>query len=229
MQYQGGKFFIAKDIVKILNSHRSPGQLFVEPFLGGANIFPLMDLPKLGNEIVTPIVQFYEALRDGKFVFPESLDKETYNEIRHGPDCALKGFVGMSCSFAGVFLSGFAPNNPRQDYLQAGTNAARRLQPRLIGAQLANVDYRALPIPDGSLVYCDPPYANTTGYKHAGDFDSAAFWEWATALSDRCTVFVSEYKAPAHWESVWHKEKRLGCGRGNEKTHRVEHLFKRKK
>ena len=43
MGYMGGKHRIAKDIVKILRTHRKLGQLYIEPFVGGGSVISLMD------------------------------------------------------------------------------------------------------------------------------------------------------------------------------------------
>ena len=53
-------------------------------------------------------------------------------------------------------------------------------------------DYREVPIPEDSVVYCDPPYSGTKGY--GMDFDHDAFWEWARTRE--FPVWVSEYSAP---------------------------------
>lgn len=58
-----------------------------------------------------------------------------------------------------------------------------------------NTDYRNVELPDDSIVYCDPPYANTNRYGLIGSkFDNEAFWEWARRC--RQPVFISEYEAP---------------------------------
>lgn len=58
-----------------------------------------------------------------------------------------------------------------------------------------NTDYRNVELPDNSIVYCDPPYANTNRYGLNGSrFDNEAFWEWARHC--RQPVFISEYEAP---------------------------------
>lgn len=58
-----------------------------------------------------------------------------------------------------------------------------------------NTDYRNVELPDNSIVYCDPPYANTNHYGLNGSrFDNEAFWEWARLC--RQPVFISEYEAP---------------------------------
>ena len=53
-------------------------------------------------------------------------------------------------------------------------------------------DYREVPIPENSVVYCDPPYKGTQGYGMS--FDHDAFWEWARTRD--FPLWVSEYSAP---------------------------------
>ena len=67
-----------------------------------------------------------------------------------------------------------------------------------------NEDYTSLAIPTESVVYCDPPYADTTGYKDS--FDSSRLWDWVREISKNNTVYVSEYNAPADFECIWEKQ-----------------------
>lgn len=54
-------------------------------------------------------------------------------------------------------------------------------------------DYACVEIPENALVFCDPPYAETSGY-NVGDFDSERFYEWCRQCP--ATVLISEYKMP---------------------------------
>ena len=85
-----------------------------------------------------------------------------------------------------------------------------------------NSDYREYAHEEGDVVYCDPPYANTDGYR-SGDFDSVAFWEWARTRD--YPVYVSEYSAPDDFVSIWSKEKRSLFNGKKQSTLKVEHLF----
>jgi hypothetical protein len=67
-------------------------------------------------------------------------------------------------------------------------------------------DYRELEYRYGDVVYCDPPYAGRDTYC-SGDFDSAAFWEWARTRE--FPVYVSEYEAPEDFAEVFAVEKRV--------------------
>ena len=67
----------------------------------------------------------------------------------------------------------------------------------LANLTFSTLDYREVVIPDGAVVYCDPPYADTDCHGYAGGdggFDSVAFWDWVRTRP--FPVFVSEYKAP---------------------------------
>ena len=59
--------------------------------------------------------------------------------------------------------------------------------------RISSMDYREVRLPEGCVVYCDPPYKGTDGYNHQG-FDHDAFWEWARNCPR--PVYVSEYDAP---------------------------------
>ena len=64
-----------------------------------------------------------------------------------------------------------------------------------------NMDYRDVPLPEGCVVYCDPPYAGTDGYGVKKDaFDSDTFWEWARKCER--PLFISEYAAPPDFVCV---------------------------
>lgn len=59
-----------------------------------------------------------------------------------------------------------------------------------------SMDYQDVPIPDGAVVYCDPPYKGTNVYGKSGKqtFDHERFYEWC--LTRDFPVFISEYQMP---------------------------------
>ena len=86
-------------------------------------------------------------------------------------------------------------------------------------------DYRNYVYQDDDVVYCDPPYANT--YKYTVDFDSEGFWQWCRTRN--FPVYISEYRAPEDFISVWSKEKRRLFSSSNLSANAIEHLFLHKK
>ena len=102
-----------------------------------------------------------------------------------------------------------------------------------ISTQLSNVvnttflclDYKDVEIPQGAIVYADPPYDNTTGYS-LGNFDSNEFWDYARKLSETNIILISEEKAPDDFVSIWHKEQKRMIDNVNKNIFtRTENLF----
>ena len=86
-------------------------------------------------------------------------------------------------------------------------------------------DYRNYVYQDGDVVYCDPPYEGTSGYGR--EFDHEAFWQWCRTRD--FPVYVSEYRAPEDFISIWCKEKRRLFNSSGLSENTVEHLFLHKK
>lgn len=91
---------------------------------------------------------------------------------------------------------------------------------RLQSLEIFTGDYRAVKIPDNAVVYCDIPYKGTAEYT-AGDFDHAAFYEWA--LSRPFPVYVSEYSCPEGFICVYEMKHRsiLSSSANNSVTERL--------
>lgn len=84
-------------------------------------------------------------------------------------------------------------------------------------------DYRDLHIPDGAVVYCDPPYASTTGY--AGNFDHRAFYAWCRAVGRNHPLFVSEYWMPSDFRCIAEYEVHALRGSTTNAQTRIEKIF----
>ena len=81
-----------------------------------------------------------------------------------------------------------------------------QLEPNI---SFSSVSYEQVKIdtpPEETIIYCDPPYFNTTDYKNESAFDSMKFFKWA----EQCpySVFVSEYYAPRNLGVIFEKQKR---------------------
>jgi hypothetical protein len=84
-------------------------------------------------------------------------------------------------------------------------------------------DYRGLHIPDEAVLYCDPPYASTTGYGAA--FDHRAFYAWCRSVGKRFPLFVSEYWMPSDFRCVAEFNVRALAGASTKAQTRVEKIF----
>lgn len=84
------------------------------------------------------------------------------------------------------------------------------------------MDYRDVQLPDGCVVYCDPPYAGTDGYGlHKSAFDQEAFWNWARKCER--LLFISEYSAPVDFVPIMEvpHRSRLSSTTNNSVTERL--------
>jgi len=91
--------------------------------------------------------------------------------------------------------------------------------------ELYSVDYREVTIPDGAVIYCDPPYQGTAEYKE-GDFNHIEFWDWVRETSKTYPVYISEYNAPEDFRIVLRFEQNSTLSGGNNKAQPSECLFK---
>lgn len=229
MKYQGGKFRIASDLsTAMLDSTPRRGR-YVEPFLGAASVFERMAphfAASVGNDSVPDLVALWDGVYRG-WVPPDSISEEEYAVIRTAPTSPLKGFCSIAMSFGGKIWGGYARGGI--DYCGAGKRSILRTQKRLDGALCGFTlgDYRDVDVGPGDVVYCDPPYAGTTGFTSAGRFDTDAFWNTARTWADLgATVFVSEQDAPRGWDVVWSSKKVRRLQREKPiTTYAMEYLF----
>jgi 16S rRNA G966 N2-methylase RsmD len=83
---------------------------------------------------------------------------------------------------------------------------------------ILNFNYADLEIDPSAVVYCDPPYKDTTGYV-SGKFEHEQFYKWFKNLPN--PAYLSSYSAP--FLSIWEKQ-HLSTLSTN-KTRTVEKLF----
>lgn len=89
--------------------------------------------------------------------------------------------------------------------------------------QRLQLDYRNVEIPQGAVVYADPPYKNTRCTGYAGQFDYDAFEKWLADVP--FMVIVSEYNAPKGCTEIANIKKRQTMGTGNKGGTNTEKLF----
>ncbi len=87
---------------------------------------------------------------------------------------------------------------------------------------ITHSDYQSVFIPEGAVIYCDPPYCGTTNeYGHSVDYES--FYEWCERQKN--LVVISEYAMPEpRFVSVAQKEKRNTLSQTANKL-AIEHLY----
>ena len=208
MKYMGSKNRIAKYILPIMLKDRQEGQWWVEPFVGGGNMIDKVSGNRLGADFNRYVIDALIAIRDCVDYLPKDNSEFTeadYKLLRNG-NHRFKGYAGFAFSYSGKWLGGWCRDGAgKRDYVNESYKNAKQQSPLLQGVSLVQSSYQELTIPRNSIIYCDPPYKNTT--KYANSFDHDSFWQWCREQTDAGhTVFVSEYSAPDDFECVWSKE-----------------------
>jgi DNA adenine methylase len=203
MQYLGSKARIAKKILPIILKDRKPDQYYVEPFVGGCNSIDKVSGPRIGNDSNAYLITLWKSLQNG-WVPPTIVSKELYANVQKYPDLhpmELVCFVGLLCSFGGKWFGGYAANSKGDNYAERGARILLKQIKNLKDVEFYSFDYNQMNIPENSIIYCDPPYANTTQYKNK--FDSVKFWEWCREkFKEGHKIFISEYSAPDDFECL---------------------------
>lgn len=92
----------------------------------------------------------------------------------------------------------------------------------LCDVKLVCGSYLDLDIPDNSVIYCDPPYEGTLGYKNKFNHDE--FWDWCREMSMCHSVYVSEYTAPNDFNCIYSRDSKVSINLNNYAV-KVEKLF----
>jgi len=228
----GSKARHAKYIVPILMANHDQTKPYVEPFLGGGNLFSEVPAKiKWGNDIATYAVALLEGLSNG-WKPPYDLSEDQYYSIKAQPHMyspALVGFAAYCCAYAGKFWGGYArgvtSGGVPRNFASEQVRSLEKQVKGLIGAKFTNLSYLNMEIEPGSTVYCDPPYEGTTNYRSG--FDHKQFWEWCYELSEKgCKVFVSEYVAPDCAQCLWSKTVTSSLTKDTGSKVNCEKLFK---
>lgn len=223
MKYMGSKAKHKKEIIDILMRHRTEDQLYIEPFVGGANIIDSIPGMRLGSDVDEDLIRMWSAVSQG-WTPPVRFTEQQYREIKSSVSTPVRGYAAFALSYGGKKFGGWRRDTAGvRDYVEEAYRNALVQFPKLRGVLFIRSSYDDLHIPEGSLIYCDPPYEGTTGY--SSRFDSFKFWEWVRKTSIHSTVYVSEYAAPSDFTSVWSKNVNRSLTANTGALSATEHLF----
>ena len=232
MRYLGGKFRIQKPLAAIINRVLlDTGRNYYEPFCGSCYVLQNIQAPKrYASDAHKELIAMWQALQGG-WTPPEHVSEHAYKLAQLGsviiPEYE-RGFIGFGCSFGAKWFAGYVTNNIMRNYALQSKNSVLRKVKHLTDVTFTRADFLTVAMPDDNLViYCDPPYEGTTGYKGTPKFDHAAFWQRCRDLvSAGHIVLVSEYNVPDDFVCVWTIETKTGLRTtANGRETRIEKLF----
>lgn len=236
----GSKARIAKYLLPIILKDRKEGQWCVEPFVGGANMIDKVDGNRIGadsNKSVIDALKFIKHHKTPKnnSEFTENEYKTAVLRVRNGtfdslPDYykGLYSYALIAFSFGAKWLGGWSrgknSKGEQRDYVNEQYKSSEKQKPLIQGVEFVASSYDDLEIPPNSIVYCDPPYANTTKYKD--NFDHDKFWAWRREKTNEGhQIFISEYSAPNDFVCVWRQELNVSVAKNGKHKKAIEKLF----
>lgn len=201
---------------------------WIEPFVGGGNMIDKAPdrFKRIGYDFNEHVIYAMCDIRDRAENLPESITEDYYQEIRGNEPKVFDSWLRFVASFSGKFEAGYARDSKNRKYVEEGKRNALKQSPKIQGVEFIHSNYKDLDI-NNSLIYCDPPYQSTTGYK-TGSFNHEDFFDWCRLMASKGNlVFVSEYNAPDDFECVWQGEQKTNFSSTRKKaTHNtVEKLF----
>lgn len=212
MKYMGSKNRISKYILPIILENRKSNQYYVEPFCGGCNLIDKIGGRRIATDSNKYLIALWKELQKG-WVPKDLYTKEEYYYIKENKYICdyLTGYIGVCCSYSGKWFSGYSGitktrNGIRYYQTEAKSNVLKQIT-KLSDVNFKTCSYDKLCIPENSLIYCDPPYQDTTKYKGCQNFDHGKFWSWCRSMKNKGhDIFISEYSAPNEFVCVWEKE-----------------------
>lgn len=246
MKYMGSKARHAKELLPIILANRAEGQWYVEPFVGGANMIDKVDGNRIGADYNEYLAEMWKAVSTG-WLPKELITEDDYQSVKDNKeaDKALTAYVGFAMSFGGKWFGGYrrdiagTKDDPTLKALNESEQSRKsyesllKQQKKLLGVDFRHSSYQDLAIPANSIIYCDPPYKDTTKYKDS--FDHEPFYDWCRQKhKEGHQVFVSEYQMPEDFICVWSKEvnssltKDTGSKKGVEKLFTLENRLGRR-
>ena len=242
MWYIGSKNKLSKDLVPIIQSYiTSDTKGYLEPFVGGGNIIDKIQCNnKIGCDIHKQLIELLKYTRDYSYLIPDIIAEEEYNKVKSNKEQYedwYLGLIGFCATFGAKYFGGYARNSKGDNSGKRTKSAIKNLKkqaPNLQNIKFKCCDFRDIPKDKikGYVIYCDPPYKNTTKYK-TGDFPYEEFYQWCKDMSKDNVVLVSEYNMPDDFTCIWQKETKVNFDSNrksnDEKNKRVEKLYIYKK
>ena len=209
----GGKSRQSRDIVECIRPYAEDGFTYVEPFCGAmwsaARVCRDLHPGRVTlNDVNRPLMLLWrKVLDEGVGWLPFDMDEieanYRYYKYDAPDDDPLKAWYGTACSFGGKWFGGVARSRGETDFSAQVRSTARKADAlRPYGPELYWGSYERLSIPDGSVVYCDPPYQGRTKSHYFESFDYREFWQWVRDLSSRCRVFTSCFEFPDDFREI---------------------------
>lgn len=203
MNYLGGKFRQGKKIAEVIRRTLRSDQWYVEPFCGALGVASRVAHSKmLLSDISQPLITMWKHFQNPKVVLPDVVTNAEYDHIKRirDPHDWRTAYYGFGMSFGGKYFGGYARESSGKTNYSANLKRSTDLKrSTIIGGDVRFecCSYDQLDIPNGSVIYCDPPYYGRTKGHDFDEFDHTRFWDWTrTKVGEGHVVIVTEFTVP---------------------------------
>ena len=195
MKFVGSKAKISKQIAPIIQSliDQNNVVIYYEPFVGGLNMIDKINCKvRVGNDIHEELIALWKKLQEG-WQPPMTITEKEYQTVRQNPQNYpdyYVGLVGYASTFGSKWFGGYARGfkddkvTPRDIPNEAIRNILKQV-PLVQNVKLTCHNYLDVDMSNlhNAVIYCDPPYRNTTKYDAISGFNHEQYYNWCRECS----------------------------------------------
>lgn len=201
---------------------------YFEPFVGYSHILKRIINKKTYNasdynKLLIILLKYIQK----NTIYPH-ITKEQYTSLKNDNTINSrlnKAFAAFTYSYNGKFFGGYTDILHNRNYPEERKRYYKVLfnNPTFQKTKLTHTHFNTLN-PKNSIIYCDPPYQNTTGYSME-PFDYNEFWNIMRKWSLNNFVFISEYTAPKDFNIITTAQKKMSISGKGATQNRTENLY----
>lgn len=237
MIYVGSKNRLSKQITPIIQKYidklGDSCKGYWEPFVGGANMIDKIKCDnKYGSDTHKYLIALLQHIQLTVNDIPNTISKEEYTSVRNNPDFYpdwYVGLVGFCASYKGKWFGGYANRVKTKmgrirNYTDEAITNLIKQAPALKNIHFECKDFRNIDNIHDYVIYCDPPYHDTTKYA-TEDFPYDEFYDWCKHMSKIGNiVLISEYYMPDGFQCIWQGTLKCALDKAS-RSDRIEKLF----
>ena len=181
-----------------------------EPFVGGANMIDKIKCEhKYGTDKHKYLIALLRHVQQTVDDLPTTITEDEYKAVNSNTNNYPDWYVGLVgfCTFGAKWFGGYprgfkADGVTPRDITNEAIRNIKKQAPNLKGSEFYCSNYLDQSA-DGMVIYCDPPYRDTTKYA-TGKFDYDKFYAWCKEIAKNNTVLISEYwMTEDGFECIW--------------------------
>ena len=237
MVYVGSKNRLSEQIAPIIQKYidelGDSCKGYWEPFVGGANMIDKIKCDnKYGSDTHRYLIALLQHIQFTVNDIPKTISKEEYVSVRNDPNLYpdwYVGLVGFCASYNGKWFGGYANGvktkiGTIRNYTDEAIANLIKQAPTLKNVHFRCKDFRNTNNIHGYVIYCDPPYRDTTKYS-TEDFPYDEFYDWCKHMARIGNiVLISEYYMPDGFQCIWEGTLKCTLDKAS-RSDKIEKLF----